>query len=244
MYHGQVVKKYSSFGLWTRKQERRPGRRHRRFGRASRVLGALGAVLICFALVFVTVEVAGKAIYSGNLDSSRKSQAMRLTVPSMKRVHDVPVYTGASNDKKRLDAGTLHLRDTGFPWEREANVYIAGHRLGYPRTKSFLVFYDLNRMRRGDRMVLEDARGRRYIYRMFDKFVTAPNDLGVKKPPRGENIISLQTCTLPNYSRRLIVQGELVRELPPRRTPAARQGLDRPRPDAPRPGRSRVLSRS
>lgn len=186
-------------------------------------------MLVSFALVFVTVEVAGKAIYSSELGSGRKSEAMRLTVPKMKRVHDVPVYTGVANDKKRLDAGTLHLKDTGFPWEREANVYIAGHRLGYPRTSSFLVFYDLNKMRRGDRMLLEDARGRRYVYRVFDKFVTAPGNLGVTRPSDGENIISLQTCTLPNYSRRLIVQGELVRELPPRETSAARQGFDRPR---------------
>jgi sortase A len=24
-----------------------------------------------------------------------------------------------------------HIKHTGFPWEEEANVYIAGHRLGY-----------------------------------------------------------------------------------------------------------------
>lgn len=223
------MKKYSSFGLWTRKPERPPRRRYRQFGRARWLLGTLGAVLVSFALVFVTVEVAGKAISSNELGSGRKNELMKLTVPRMKRVHNTPVYTGASGDKRRLDAGTLHVEDTGFPWEREANVYIAGHRLGYPRTKSFLIFYDLDKMRRGDRMVLRDARGRRYIYRVFDKFVTAPGNLGVTKPAAGENIISLQTCTLPNYSRRLIVQGKLVREVPPRDTPAARQSLDRPR---------------
>ncbi len=61
---------------------------------------------------------------------------------------------------------------------------------------------------------------------MFDKFVTGPNDLGVTRPPDGRNIVSLQTCTLPNYKKRLIVQGKLVRvvEPSPRADRAARRG--------------------
>jgi sortase A len=81
--------------------------------------------------------------------------------------------------------------------------------LGYPNTKSFLVFYDLNKLRAGDRVVLRDTGGTRYIYQVYNRFVTGPDDLSVTEPV-GRDIVSLQTCTLPDYSQRLIVQAELI----------------------------------
>ena len=53
----------------------------------------------------------------------------------------------------------IHLAGTGFPWEDEANVYMAGHRLGYPRTPSFLAFFDLNKLEQGDEIYVTDANG-------------------------------------------------------------------------------------
>ncbi len=135
---------------------------------------------------------------------------MKLTVPKMKRVKGVPVYTGPANDEDKLAAGTLHLGTTGYPWEAGSNVYIAGHRLGYPNTRSFLVFYDLNKLEDGDRVVLTDSAGTRYIYRVFNRMVVGPSDLQVTKPVPGKSIVSLQTCTLPDYSKRLVVQAEYV----------------------------------
>ncbi len=37
-----------------------------------------------------------------------------------------------------------------------------------------------------------------------------PTDAHVLDATPGKNIVSLQTCTLPDYSQRLIVQGELT----------------------------------
>jgi sortase A len=102
------------------------------------------------------------------------------------------------------------VQDTDFPWEEEANVYIAGHRLGYPRTKSWLVFWNLDKLGRGDRVRLEDAQGRKYVYEVFDKRVVGPNDVSVKEPMEGKNIVTLQTCTLPDYKQRLLVRAELI----------------------------------
>src|SRR3712207_9246934 len=77
-------------------------------------------------------------------------------------------------------------RSTLFPYttlfRSEANVYIAGHRLGYPRTKSFLVFWDLNRLRMGRKVMLTDSEGKRYIYRVYDRFVVGPDDASATKP--------------------------------------------------------------
>lgn len=138
---------------------------------------------------------------------------MRLTVPEMKRVGNIPVYTAPADDEEKLGAGTIHLNSTGFPWESGSNVYIAGHRLGYPNTDSFLVFYDLNKLENGDRVVLRDSAGTKYVYRVFNRLVTSPSDLSVTQPVPGKSIVSLQTCTLPDYSKRLIVQAEYVRSV-------------------------------
>lgn len=136
------------------------------------------------------------------------SPQMTLTVPAMQRVEEVPVYTGPATDKAALHDGTLHLEDTGFPWQRGSNVYIAGHRLGFPATRSYLVFWDLDTLEDGEKVVLTDANGTRYTYSVFRKFVVSPDDYQVTAPVPGRNVVSLQTCTLPDYSQRLIVQAE------------------------------------
>ncbi len=135
---------------------------------------------------------------------------MTLTVPEMSRVEDVPVYDGPASDTSALHDGALHVNETGFPWQTGSNVYIAGHRLGFPATKSYLVFWDLNKLENGDEIVLTDADGTRYTYSVFNEFITNPNDLQVLQPVPGRSIVSLQTCTLPDYSQRLIVQAELT----------------------------------
>src|SRR5829696_4576382 len=135
---------------------------------------------------------------------------MMLTVPEMQRVREVPVYDGAINDEGALHDGALHVRSTGFPWQQGSNVYIAGHRMGFPGTKSYLVFWDLNKLEKGDEIILTDANGTAYTYEVFKEQVVAPNDLHVIQPVPGRTVVTLQTCTLPDYSERLIVQAELT----------------------------------
>jgi sortase A len=66
-------------------------------------------------------------------------------------------------------------------------------------------------LRRYDKVVLKDAEDRKYVYEVFKEFVVPPDETSVMEPVSGKNIVSLQTCTLPDYSKRLIVQAELVR---------------------------------
>jgi sortase A len=194
---------------WTseRKGRRYYGSRWRP-GRKVLVLAGLALILFSAGLVFLDVRTAGE-----ETAPPKRDETMKLSIPSMKHVDNVPVYTADARNQPALRNGTLHLAGTGFPWQREANVYIAGHRLGYPRTKSFLVFWDLNRLRMGRRVVLTDSEGERYIYRVYDRFVLGPDDASATKPVAGKNVVSLQTCTLPNYKDRLIVRAELVRIL-------------------------------
>lgn len=166
-------------------------------------------ILLAAGYVFLDVRSAGEA---AGAPPPKKDTTMELTIPSLRRVQNVPVYTGTAGDKSALHDGTLHLKGTSFPWQQQnSNVYIAGHRLGYPHTKSWLVFWDLNELRRGGRVVLTDSDGTRYIYRVYERFILGPNDTSATEPVAGMNVISLQTCTLPNYTERLIVRAELVK---------------------------------
>lgn len=140
-----------------------------------------------------------------------EDKSLRLTVPDMSRVQDVEIPYAAGNDEESLrNFSAIHLAGTGFPWEREANVYVAGHRLGYPNTGSFLAFFDLDSLENGDEVILTDSEDRDYTYRVFNSFIVEPTDVGVTEPIEGRNIVTLQTCTLPDYSQRLIIQAEKV----------------------------------
>ena len=55
-----------------------------------------------------------------------------------------------------------------------------------------------------------DANGTRYTYQVFKKQVVGPTAFHVTQPVPGRSVITLQTCTLPDYAERLIVQAELT----------------------------------
>lgn len=176
-----------------------------------------GIALISLSLVYILIDsrIVSNAMYAMTQEElaadTPEQKMLHLTVPRMKRVNDTPVFTAATDDSEKLDAGAIRVEGTGLPWEREANVYIAGHRLGYPRTGSFLLFYDLDKLRAGDKVFLEDANGGKYVYKVFERLIVDPDQTSVTKPLDGKNIVSLQACTLPDYSKRLVVRAELER---------------------------------
>jgi sortase A len=175
-------------------------------GLISLILIIAGLALIGYSLL-IRDPFATAALFGPD---APENPTMTLTVPEMQRVNNVPVYDAPMTDEAALHDGTLHVRGTGFPWQQGANVYIAGHRLGFPGTKSYLVFWDLDKLESGDEVILTDANGTRYTYEIFEKFVVNPGDTHVTQPVAGRNVVTLQTCTLPDYSQRLIVQAELT----------------------------------
>lgn len=146
----------------------------------------------------------------GNKLEPAQDKTLKLTVPKMAEIKDDEIPTGqGTNEALFRDYAAVRLPFTGFPWQEEANVYIAGHRIGYPGTNSDLAFYDLEDLANGDEIYLEDAEGRQYTYEVFNKEIVEPTDLSVLKRIEGKNIVTLQTCTLPDYSDRVIYQAEL-----------------------------------
>jgi sortase A len=85
---------------------------------------------------------------------------MSLSISAM-GLKNVPVLN--SDSTTALDQGVIHVPETSLPWSEtpERNVYLAGHRLGWPGTGSHLVFYRLNELGGGERVTLRDTEGRR-----------------------------------------------------------------------------------
>ncbi|MGI8540819.1 MAG: class E sortase [Rubrobacteraceae bacterium] len=153
------------------------------------------------------------SLSGGGADASGgpEDKTLLLTVPGMSRLDEAAIPTAEGTDTEALDDNhAIHLNGTGFPWQEEANVYLAGHRLGYPASDSFLAFYDLPSLENGDEVFLTDAEGTRYTYEVYEQKTVPPTDLSVTEPISGRNILTLQTCTLPDYSQRLVVHAELV----------------------------------
>src|ERR671917_294001 len=206
----------------TRKQYRRLRRRRRArrgFSGIFLVVVLAGLGLLGYALLLGENPLVTRAVESAKQGEELAASApndttLQLTIPKMARVEDLPVYDAPWDDEAAIDASAAHLDSSGFPWEDGANVYIFAHRMGFPGTKSFLVFYDLDVLENGDEVFLTDADGTRYTYEVFDQFVTDPYDWGPTDPEAGKSILTLQTCTLPDYIQRLIVQAELTKVEP------------------------------
>lgn len=146
---------------------------------------------------------ADRAISGGGTGS------MTLTVPKL-GIKDLAVPDGST--QAELDReGLIRLDSTGVPWREGSNTVIVGHALGFMWTKVPYVFYELDKMRPGDEIIIKDSSGERYVYRVYDFMTVRPADYWVTYPVDGETTISLQTCTpIPTFENRLIVRGELV----------------------------------
>ena len=145
---------------------------------------------------------AAKPSISGN--------QLMLSIP---RLGIENLVVGDSPAQSYLDReGIMHLSGTGFPYKHGSNTYIAGHAEGYSASRVPRVFRDLEDLQQGDHVILQDAAGETYDYRIYERFVVTPYDTWVTKPVFGKQVVSLQTCSpAPTFDKRLIVRGELMK---------------------------------
>ena len=135
---------------------------------------------------------------------------MSLTIEGI-GIHDAPVFD--SDGYNALLNGIAHVPGTSWPWSStpQRNVYLAGHRMGYRGTWSRMLFYNLDELSEGDRIVLRDRAGRTYEYRVSEVLLADPADAWVMGQVRGRDMVSLQTCTpVPTFEKRLIVRANRV----------------------------------
>lgn len=121
-----------------------------------------------------------------------KDHTLYLTIPKL-GLYERTVKNDYSDSA--LDQGAVKLPSSGFPWQKHANTYIAGHRVGYRDTQSYYEFLDLPSLKKGDEIFLKDANGVQYAYQVTKVFVVKPQDSWVTKPVPGKDMVTLQTCT-------------------------------------------------
>jgi sortase A len=128
-------------------------------------------------------------------------------------------YVTNSGAHSAMDYGAIKLPETAFPWQDNANTYIAAHRLGWPGTASYHQFYDLPLLAEGDVIYLGDVNGTTYTYEVTGFKEITPDETWVTAPQPGRDMVSLQTCienfgdywTMgPNWYVRYIVQADRV----------------------------------
>lgn len=134
---------------------------------------------------------------------------MALTVDAL-GLREVPVFD--STGAWALKYGVGHDPDTSLPWTDgpHRNVYVAGHKVGFPGTPSDRVFDRLGDLGEGDEVVLRGDGGAQYRYEVTDSFIASPEDSWVMDRVRNEDLLTLQTCVGPNFSERLVVRAERV----------------------------------
>jgi sortase A len=128
-------------------------------------------------------------------------------------------YIANSESTAAMDAGAIKLPSSGFPWQNDANTYIAAHRLGWPGTASDHQFYNLPNLALGDKIYLYDENLTVYTYEVTGFKEVLPTENYVTAPQPGRDMISLQTCienygdywTMgPNWYVRYVVQADRV----------------------------------
>ncbi len=128
-------------------------------------------------------------------------------------------YVTNSAAESAMDYGAIKLPHTDFPWQDNANTYIAAHRLGWPGTASDHQFYNLPLLAKGDVIYLGDVNGTTYTYEVTEFKEITPDETWVTTPKPGRDMVSLQTCietfgdywTMgPNWYVRYIVQADRV----------------------------------
>ena len=133
---------------------------------------------------------------------------MTLTIEAL-GLYDMPILSSASLEV--LEIGLMHEPETSLPWDGGAqrNVFIAAHYLGWPGTASHLVFYNLDKLRRGDEIVLEGNQDRAYRYRVSEAFEATPEDSWVMGQEHGRDMLTLQTCVPPpTFEDRLVIRAD------------------------------------
>jgi sortase A len=152
-------------------------------------------------------DPASRASNGGGAASDGRTR--KISVPKL-GLEDIPVPTGDS--QVELDReGIIRLQDSGSPWEEGSNTVVVGHALGYLWTRTTYVFYELDKLKPGDDIIVTDQADEEYTFRVYDRMTVRPEDYWITYPVPGKTVISLQTCTpIPTFENRLIVRGELV----------------------------------
>jgi LPXTG-site transpeptidase (sortase) family protein len=114
------------------------------------------------------------------------------------------------NTDESLHKGVVHQSGSAFPSEYGGNVVITGHRW-YPGDGPFSkIFYDLDKLKQGGKIVLK-YKNKKYIYNVEDSHIVNPEDTSFLKHTT-ESYLTIYTCH-PKHSsqQRLVYRAKLIK---------------------------------
>jgi sortase A len=117
--------------------------------------------------------------------------------------------------QEALENGVVHYDTTPQPGQ-EGNVAIVGHSSNniLNRGKYKFAFVLLKQLEVGDTFMLHKD-GKRYVYKIYEKKIVKPTDIGVLGPAERPSTATLITCDPPGTSvNRLVVVGEQISPSP------------------------------
>jgi sortase A len=127
-----------------------------------------------------------------------------IVLPSL----DKRFFVVEGTDTGNLRKGPGHYPDTPLPGER-GTVAIAGHRTTYGAP-----FRNIDRLRRGNRIILSMLYGR-YVYRVEKEQIVDDSALWITDPVGYDRLVLSACHPLYSAAQRLVVFARLVRRLPP-----------------------------
>ena len=137
-------------------------------------------------------------------------KSFSLWIEKIKAQSMVYINTDAFDSRQYkpvLMQGVAHARGTALPGEGKGNIYLFAHStdttLNIVRYNA--VFFLLRKLEKGDQVVVY-YQGKRYVYQIFDKFITEGADTRYLTRGSGPETLVLQTCWPPGTTwKRLLV---------------------------------------
>lgn len=143
-------------------------------------------------------------------------------------VYDVPTIEEV-DVQKGLESGVVHYATTPNPGEK-GNAVIFGHSSSniLNKGKYKFAFILLKSLEKDDTFIIQKD-GKRYVYKVYNKFITDPKDLSVLGPNDKPATVTLITCDPPGTStNRLIIQAEQIFPDPSTNTDSTAKTTDIP----------------
>jgi sortase A len=125
-------------------------------------------------------------------------------------VYDIPTIE-EKDVQAGLERGVVHYITTPNPGEK-GNSVIFGHSSSniLNKGKYKFAFLLLKSLEKDDTFIVQKD-GKRYVYKIYNKFVTSPTDFSVVGPTDRPATMTLITCDPPGTStNRLIIQAEQI----------------------------------
>lgn len=190
------------------------------FGVGAAGVVALAVVFMLFNQLFITPFISPSKTASATpliVDPSGQANVgpeTKIIIPKL-NIEAPIVMDAADNEEKTIQAalekGVTLYPNTGKPGEL-SNPVIFGHSSNniFNSGNYKFVFVLLSKLENGDTFMI-NYNAKQYVYRVFNKKVVKPNEVGVISEKPKPAMVTLITCDPPGSSaNRLIVQAEQI----------------------------------